>query len=338
MTIRSVVMWLAVACALAGLAASAASLSDSLGPAPSFCVEGGCATVRATGWARPLGIPLPAIGVAFFVGSLALVLAGPWATALRRVLALSGGAAALGLLVVQGAVIGAWCRLCLVADVAAIGLAVTAITGGDWARASRRGAVAAFAIAALAVVVPLGFLGGTPPPPPPTTVAAGGLPDVVAREQVRGVVTVVDFIDFECPFCRALHTRVNQAIARAGVPVRVVRKMVPLSQHPGALPAAIAWCCAERQGKGDAMAEALITAPVESLTTAGCEALAAALGLDLGRYRTDAASEAVRARIEGDLAAARTAGIRSLPTLYVGSHVFVGAAATVDELVAALRA
>jgi predicted DsbA family dithiol-disulfide isomerase len=113
--------------------------------------------------------------------------------------------------------------------------------------------------------------------------------------------------------------------------------MVPLSQHPGALPAAIAWCCAERQGRGDAMGLALITAPVASLTTAGCEALAAALGLDLARYRADAASDAVRAHIEGDLAAARAAGVRSLPTLYVGSHVFVGAAATVDDLVTALR-
>src|SRR5205814_1023402 len=123
----------------------------------------------------------------------------------------------------------------------------------------------------------------------------------------------------------------------SGRPVRVVRKMVPLPIHAGALPAAIAWCCAEAQGKGDAMAAALIAAPVAELTPAGCEQIAAGLGLDLDRYHRDAADPAIRARIDADTAAARAAGIHLLPTIYIGGQAFVGAGATVDELVLALR-
>src|SRR5262245_8302166 len=107
-------MLLAIATTLAGLAASAALLADALGPAPTFCAADGCAAVRASGWARPLGIPMPAIGLGFFATALALAVAGP--PRARRIVAGAGAAGAVGLLLLQGLVIGAWCKLCLVAD------------------------------------------------------------------------------------------------------------------------------------------------------------------------------------------------------------------------------
>jgi predicted DsbA family dithiol-disulfide isomerase len=54
------------------------------------------------------------------------------------------------------------------------------------------------------------------------------------------------------------------------------------------------------------------------------------------QYRRDAASPDIRARIDRDLADARAAGVRHLPTIYINAHAFVGAAATVDDLVAAI--
>jgi len=118
--------------------------------------------------------------------------------------------------------------------------------------------------------------------------------------------------------------------------VRIVRKMVPLSIHEHARPAAIAWCCADAQGKGDAMATALFTAPPESLTERGCEELAHQVGCDLDRYRRDAADPAIRARIDADTADARAAGIHALPTVYIGDRAFIGAGASVDDLAAAI--
>ena len=113
--------------------------------------------------------------------------------------------------------------------------------------------------------------------------------------------------------------------------------MMPLPQHPGAMPAAIAWCCADAQGKGDEMAEALLAARVEHLTPQGCERIAAEIGLDMDRYRADAADPATSKRIRGDIADAHKAGIKSLPTIYIGSQAFTDARATVEQLVAALR-
>lgn len=321
----------AAALALTGLASSAALLVDSLRPAPTFCAAGGCAEVRASAWAHPLGVPTPLLGVIFFAFALALDCAP--APRARRALALAGGAGAVALLAIQGLVIGAWCRLCVATDLAAIVHAALLLGGRAWppARRARAALTAAAALAALAI--PLSALRQERA----VEVASNGaLPDVVARAQVPGAAVVVDFVDFECPFCRALHARLARAVAEAAVPVRVVRVMVPLEQHRGALPAAIAWCCAENQAKGDQMAERLLAAG--DLSAAGIERLAAEIGLDLDRFRADAASPATRARLAQDAAAARAAGVRSLPTLYIGARRFVGAGASVGELVAALRA
>src|SRR5689334_19561249 len=102
--------------ALAGLAATSIALADARAPAPAFCATSGCATVRASAWSHPLDIPLPALGLAFFAIALVLAVAGPRVTRLRRVVALAGGAAALGLVAIQGLVLGAWCRSCLLVD------------------------------------------------------------------------------------------------------------------------------------------------------------------------------------------------------------------------------
>lgn len=337
MTAQRIGPVVAAVAAIAGLCVSTVLLVDSVGPAPAFCAEGGCATVRATAWARPLGVPMPVVGLALFAALLGMILAGPRLARARLALATAGGVGALALLAVQGAVIGAWCKFCVVADASAIVIAAAMWLGRGATWPARRGSTWMFAalLAAVAIGVPLRGLRS--PDARPVAVAAEKLPDSITTQQVAGVVTIVDYIDFECPFCRALHARLTEAIARAGVPTRVVRKMVPLSMHPGALPAAIAWCCAELQGKADAMAEALIAAPPAQLTPAGCEQLAASIGLDLARYRRDAGDPAIKARIDADVAASRALGVRSLPTLYIGAEVFSGARATTDDLIASIR-
>ncbi|HKE17769.1 MAG TPA: vitamin K epoxide reductase family protein [Kofleriaceae bacterium] len=333
---------LAAVLALVGMAVSAALLVDSMRPVPAFCAAEGCAAVRATAWARPLGIPMPVLGLLFFAAALALSAAGPRLAVARRLAALAGGAVAIGLLALQAFVIGEWCRLCVIADLSAIALAGLVVAGGSaaWPRAGGARMTATAALGALAALLPIARLApdrAEPPVGAAPAPARPGLPEVVAREQHPGEVVVVDFVDFECPYCRALHPRLVEALARIDRPVRVVRKMVPLPQHPGAMPAAIAWCCADAQGKGHEMAEALIAAPVEDLTPEGCERIATEVGLDLDRYRTDVADPATSARVQSDIQDAREAGIRSLPTVYIGSQAFTDASASTDDLEAALQ-
>ena len=108
----------ALAIAVLGLAASIASLIDYVGASATFCAETGCATVRESAWSHPLGVPLPVLGIAFSAAAAALVFVD--APRLRRVLAIAGAAVAMALIGVQALAIGAWCKLCLIADPAAI--------------------------------------------------------------------------------------------------------------------------------------------------------------------------------------------------------------------------
>jgi uncharacterized membrane protein/predicted DsbA family dithiol-disulfide isomerase len=329
----------AVLSAVIGLGASLTALVDDLGAAPTFCSATGCELVRASAWARPLGVPMSALGVAFFAFALVLtVIAAP---RLRLVLAVAGALWASWLIGLQAWKIGAFCKLCMVADPAAI-LHGVLVAAGAGAMTSRRWRMVWAVPATVAVIIGLGTWVRAPALPasslPTATVAPGSAapsPAEAAPDAAPGTVTIVDFVDFECPFCRALQQRLDEAIAIARVPTRVVRKMVPLAQHPHALPAALAWCCADVQGYGDAMAAALFAAEPEALTPQGCEAIAQRLGCDLARYRRDLPQ--MMARIERDGAEAKAAHVEGLPTLFIGGERLTGAGYSSAELAARIE-
>lgn len=303
-----------------GFGASCASSLDYMAAKPTFCAESGCETVRASAWAHPLGIPMPFFGLVFFAVMVALAFVPR--PRLRMVLALGGGAWALALIALQAFVLGAWCKLCMIVDPIAILLAITVVAGAKTVKPSWRvGALAVPAIAALPIVFAVIGHGS----PLPAVAVAPTTADPIAREQRLGVATVVDFVDFECPFCRRFAATLDAAIASAKVPVRLVRKMTPLKIHPHAMTAAIAWCCADAQGKGEEMAKALFAAPVDSLTPEGCGKIAVEVGCDLEKYRRTLADPATLERIKRDAADAKAAGVRGLPTIFIGTQGMGGA-------------
>ena len=335
MRLRLSVLALALSCL--GLGASLASLVDYLAPVPTFCAASGCETVRASAWAYPLGIPMPVFGVLFFAVMIVLALVAR--PKLRLVLALGGAAWALLLVGVQAFAIGAFCKLCMIADSSATLLAISILLGAQTVRLT---AARVMLGASLADVLPLGFAIATAPSADPapavaTSTAPQAVPDVVTRAQHAGAVTIVEFVDFECPFCRRLAPELANAVAHATGTVDVVRKMVPLPMHPHSRTAALAWCCADAQGKGDEMAAALFSAPPDELTPQGCEKLAASVGCDLDKYRSTLADPATAARVEADSADAKSADANALPTIFVGEQRFTGANHSAAELLAAIE-
>jgi predicted DsbA family dithiol-disulfide isomerase len=109
--------------------------------------------------------------------------------------------------------------------------------------------------------------------------------------------------------------------------VGVVRKHLPVAQiHPYATAAAHAAVCAEEQGKGDRMADALFRAPTEEIDAPGSERLAERVGLDMDAYRACIASDRPAKRVAADLADAAAAGLKkSVPVLIVGRETYRGA-------------
>jgi len=329
---------------LVGLALSSILLVDYLQPQPVFCTGGGgCDVVRESRWSSFFGVPTPVFGILFYVVALALSLIPA-----RRLLvawAGAGAAAAVGFIALQLFVIKALCPFCIAADGAAIVLFLLVLADrDDPAPVSGQARGTVLALAVVAAVLPFGLekvLAKSAAPAPQARAAiAPAYPDSVAREQKPGWITIVEFVDFECPYCRRLHQEIKKAVEEFAGPVRVVRKHNPLSGHENAMPAARAACCGAEQEKGEEMAEALFSAPPDEIDAAGCEKIAEKLGLDLEKYRACIASRRPDERIAADQAEAAAAGIADVaPVFWVGNQKFEGArpASVIRQALAAAR-
>ncbi|MDB5305830.1 MAG: hypothetical protein JWO38_32 [Gemmataceae bacterium] len=299
---------------LIALAASGAGLAEALFDAHEFCGFGtGCDEVAASVYARPLGVPLPAVGVAGFGLVLGLSLVpGSRPFALLRPLAWAAGAVGLALVVVQLLVLGRVCQLCLVADLCGVGLAAIALAGRfvppevSWRRRA-----AWLGAAGLIVGAPV-FLDWAATDPPP--------PEPVVAHRVPGKITVVEVTDFDCPHCRGADPVLREVI-RERNGLHFVRLVAPMPRHPNARPAGRAYLAAGRQGKGEEMAAALFA--TEDRTPQGCRRLAGSLGLDLGAYDRVVADPGTDAEMDATVAWARTAG-PGLPLIWVQDKLIHG--------------
>lgn len=149
------------------------------------------------------------------------------------------------------------------------------------------------------------------------------VPEVGADDHVTGEggSLVVEYGDFECPFCAVL----SVALSRA--PVRTVFRHFPVrSSHPRAWPAACAAEAADVQGRFWEMHEALF-ADQGRLEDPHLWERAAALGLDLERFDSDRRGEAARERVQRDFRSGIRAGVVTTPSVFIDGELFAGKAA-----------
>jgi predicted DsbA family dithiol-disulfide isomerase/uncharacterized membrane protein len=314
---------------IVGLAASAILLVDYINPSMMFCDSGGgCDIVRQSRFAHLLGIPTPAFGVAFFVAALALSLV-PNRKARGLLVGISGLGlgAGLGFIAIQAFVLHAFCKFCLVVDGSASLLFAIVFASrnleDELTMATRLG----FAVVGgLALAAPFGVR-ALNPPVNPDPIAEMPTPGIIVDEQRPGVVTIVEFVDFECPYCRRLHHTIETLTKEYGGKLRLVRKEHPLtSMHPHAMTAARAECCAEEFDKGDQMAEELYAAPPEELTREGCEKIAVKLGIDADSWRACLKSDKPNDKIISDQKDAAKAGVgEEAPVFWIGKKRYLGA-------------
>jgi protein-disulfide isomerase len=143
------------------------------------------------------------------------------------------------------------------------------------------------------------------------------------RGAAKPIVTIVEFSDFECPFCKQVQSALKQVVETYGRDVRLVFKHLPLEGHRNSLPAARAAYCAAEQERFWQFHDALFTAG--NLSPPVFEQIASDLGLGLPKFQECVASERSRAAVVKDLEAARRLHIDSTPSFVVNGKVIKGA-------------
>jgi len=132
-------------------------------------------------------------------------------------------------------------------------------------------------------------------------------------------VTIVEFSDFECPYCSKVGPLMAELLAKNPETVKVVFKHYPLSFHKNARRAALASLAAQRQGRFWEFHDQLFEHQKE-LTPATIRKIAQQLSLDLDRFEKDLADPALAARVDKDIRDGKLAGVRGTPTLFVNGR------------------
>lgn len=149
-----------------------------------------------------------------------------------------------------------------------------------------------------------------------------------ARDHILGPadapLTVVEYLDYECPFCARATGVIHELRERFGDDLRYVVRHLPLPDvHPHAEQAAVAAEAAAEQGRFWPMHDLLFTRQDE-LEMEDLIGYAAELGLDVEQFVRDLQREDLADRVREDVASAEASGARGTPTFFVGRERHAG--------------
>jgi protein-disulfide isomerase len=138
-------------------------------------------------------------------------------------------------------------------------------------------------------------------------------------------IVLVEFSDFQCPFCARAYNNVKQFMAKHQDKVTLAYKHFPLSSiHPQALPAAKAAWAAQQQGKFWEYYSALFEGQ-KQLDEPFYTSIAQKLNLKLDKFKSDRNSPAAEAAIQKDVQLAQKLGIEGTPFFIMNGKTFSGA-------------
>jgi protein-disulfide isomerase len=137
-------------------------------------------------------------------------------------------------------------------------------------------------------------------------------------------ITIIEFSDFECPFCQRFHREVfGRLLSAYPNEIRFVYRDFPLTSiHPNAFPAAEAANCARDQGAFWEFHDRLFT---EGLGDKAYRRYASELGLDMDAFETCIRERRYKDEVQADLTFAANLGVRSTPTFFINGIAIVGA-------------
>ena len=158
--------------------------------------------------------------------------------------------------------------------------------------------------------------------PPRLTLAVGDDP---TRGPADAPITIVEFSDFQCPYCSRATGTLKKLESSYPGKIRLVYRDFPLVQiHPNAARAAEAAACANEQGKFWAMHDVLFEHQ-DKLAEADLKATAATLGLDSAKFDQCLGSGRYTGQWKKDAAEGERYGVSSTPAFFINGRLVVGA-------------
>jgi protein-disulfide isomerase len=161
--------------------------------------------------------------------------------------------------------------------------------------------------------------------PPPVLRAEVSIEGAPFRGAANAPVTLVEFSDFECPFCKRAHPTVTQLLEKYAGKVKLVYRDFPLeSIHPQARRAAEAARCAEDQGKFWDYYEVLFKESPK-LSQDDLRRYAAQTALDVKKFDACVADTVHKARVQRDIDEGTRLGITGTPAFFINGRSITGA-------------
>jgi protein-disulfide isomerase len=157
--------------------------------------------------------------------------------------------------------------------------------------------------------------------PPRHVLAAAESP---AKGPANAPVEIVEFSDFQCPYCLAANPTVTRVIDTYGDRIRFVYRNYPLPNHPQARPAAEAAQCANAQGRFWPYHDRLFANP-SKLSDDELKRAAAELGLDTARFNACFESHQFKTVVDADVLAGQDAGVTGTPAFFINGRELTGA-------------
>jgi protein-disulfide isomerase len=156
----------------------------------------------------------------------------------------------------------------------------------------------------------------------PDAVKSIDLADSPKKGAAKPLVTLVEWADFECPFCGVAAPLLKGMVEKYPDQVQLVFKHYPLSAHQHSEDAARAAVAAQRQGKFWPVQQALFENQKTGLDEAHVMKLARDAGLDMKEFESDIASEATADSVARDRKQADELGLEGTPMIYINGRHF----------------
>ena len=187
--------------------------------------------------------------------------------------------------------------------------------------AMSNGMISAPAPAAAPAAAPTPTAAAQPTPQAAPTPSVDNVPEITDADHIRGnpnaAITIIEYSDFECPFCTRHHPTMAQVIEEYPDDVNWVYRHYPLGFHPNAKPSAEAAECAGELGGNDqfwAFSDLIFESGADATKLEG---YAAQLGLDATKFKECMDSGRYGQLVDDQLAQGTAAGVRGTPGTFV---------------------